>query len=273
MSDTQSPDGKKRSLPRGWSDNPFEAPTAHVEDARRPIDDALADEPNQLAAGRGLAWWSEGWHLFREATGLWIGIGFVMLLISVVVGLIPIIGNLGSLLFPVFGAGLMLGCHSLDSGGELHFGHLFAGFQSHCGRLLAVGLLYLLGVIAMVVIVFALGLGGGFAASAVGGGEDAAVLSGLLGGLVGLLLIIPLAMSVWFAPALVALHDLTALEAMKQSFRGCLRNVLPFLIYSLVFLGLAVLATLPVALGWLLLTPVTVCSVYASYRDILTNRS
>jgi hypothetical protein len=37
-----------------------------------------------------------------------------------------------------------------------------------------------------------------------------------------------------------------------------------------VFLGLAVLATLPAALGWLLLTPVTVCSVYASYRDILT---
>jgi uncharacterized membrane protein len=92
----------------------------------------------------------------------------------------------------------------------------------------------------------------------------------LLGGLVGLLLGIPLIMSVWFAPALVALHDLTAFEAMKLSFRGCLRNFLPFLIYGLVSIVLAVLATLPIGLGWLLLVPSLVCSVYASYRDIFT---
>jgi uncharacterized membrane protein len=103
------------------------------------------------------------------------------------------------------------------------------------------------------------------------GEEDVAALSGLLLGVLGgLLLGVPLVMSVWFAPALAALHDLTAFEAMKLSFRGCLRNVLPFLVYGLAFVVLAVLATLPMALGWLVLTPVMFCSVYASYRDILT---
>lgn len=272
MSDTGSPSRKERPLPAAWTNNPFEAPTAHVEDARTTIDDTLAVDPNGVGAGRGAAWWSEGWHLFREATGIWIGISIVLVIINIVVGLVPVVGDLAtSFLFPVFGAGLMLGCHSVESGEELTFGHLFAGFQNNLGRLLMVGVLYLVGIAVIIAIAAALGFGGGFAAAAAGSRNTAALSGLLLGSLVALALGIPLVMSVWFSPGLVVLHDLTAFEAMKLSFRGCLRNILPFLIYGLLFVVLAALASLPLFLGWLALMPVMFCSTYASYRDIFTN--
>ncbi|MDR3222026.1 MAG: hypothetical protein LBU46_08510, partial [Candidatus Accumulibacter sp.] len=133
--------------------------------------------------------------------------------------------------------------------------------------------LYSLGVVAIVAIGFAFSLGGGFIAAAIGGEEAAAGLPWWLVGLVVALPAVPLFMSAWFAPALVALYDLAAFEAMKLSFRGCMRNLLPFLIYGLAFIVLAVLASLPLLLGWLLLMPSMVCSVYASYRDIFTGES
>ena len=55
---------------------------------------------------------------------------------------------------------------------------------------------------------------------------------------------------------------------MKLSFVGCIRNILPFLLYGVVWIGLAIVATIPFLLGWLVLGPVTVASIYASYCDI-----
>jgi hypothetical protein len=255
--------------------NPFAAPAAHVEDARRQLDDTLADEPRAVGIGRGLAWWSGGWRLFRESALLWIGMGIVLLLINIGIGLIPIAGNLASgLIFPIFGGGLMLGCHGLDSGEELRFGHLFAGFQNKLGHLLMIGALYLLGSLAIVAVVLLFGFGGGFATAIWGGEQSTAAISGmLLGGAIAALVMVPLGMSMWFAPALVALHELTAFEAMKLSFRGCLRNVLPFLLYGLAGIALAVVATIPLGLGWLALLPMLFGSTYTAYRDIFTNES
>ena len=45
--------------------------------------------------------------------------------------------------------------------------------------------------------------------------------------------------------------------AMKVSFIGCLRNIVPFLIYGVVGIALAIVATIPLLLGWLVLGPVT----------------
>jgi uncharacterized membrane protein len=55
---------------------------------------------------------------------------------------------------------------------------------------------------------------------------------------------------------------------MKASFTGCLRNILPFLLYSVVLFVLSIVASVPLLLGWLVLGPVFAASVYTSYRDI-----
>jgi uncharacterized membrane protein len=81
-------------------------------------------------------------------------------------------------------------------------------------------------------------------------------------------LLLPLIMAVWFAAPLVLFHDHGAVDAMKGSFAGCLRNILPFLWYGVLFFLLSIVATIPLGLGWLVLGPVLAASVYTSYRDI-----
>ena len=82
------------------------------------------------------------------------------------------------------------------------------------------------------------------------------------------LLGVPLLMAVWFAPALVVFADVEPLAAMKASFAASLVNAVPFLVYNLLALAFALLATIPLGLGWLVLAPVLAGSVYASYVEI-----
>ena len=90
----------------------------------------------------------------------------------------------------------------------------------------------------------------------------------LLAVLVWLLLSLPLTMAIWFAAPLVYFDGVTPLNAMKCSFRACMTNWLCLSIYGLVLIVLAVFATIPFALGWLVLLPVVAISLYLSYRDI-----
>ena len=271
MSDPNPSEKNERPLPAAWTNNPFEAPTAHVEDARPTGDGSLLGEPNGVGAGRGSAWWSGGWSLFREATGLWIGITIVYVIAIMLLGMIPMVGSLATyILMPMIGGGLMLGCHSLEAGSGLSFGHLFAGFQKNSAQLAMVGLLYLVGIIAIALGVVVLVFGGGIGAAMMGGNfaSGATFSTIMLGVLLGLGLIVPLAMSIWYAPALVMLNDIPATQAMKLSFKGCWRNMVPFLVYGIVGVVLAILASIPLALGWLLLVPTMICSTYVSYREI-----
>lgn len=44
--------------------------------------------------------------------------------------------------------------------------------------------------------------------------------------------------------------------------------MLPFLLYSIIMLVASIIATLPLMLGWLVLGPILVASIYTAYRDI-----
>src|SRR3954465_11822694 len=83
-----------------------------------------------VPAGNGWKWIVEGWALFMRAPGMWIGIALLWAVLSLAVGLLPIIGTLASPIVGLtFAAGLVLGCRTLDEGGELKVDHLFAGFR------------------------------------------------------------------------------------------------------------------------------------------------
>jgi uncharacterized membrane protein len=133
----------------------------------------------------------------------------------------------------------------------------------------------LLALVAWVIILIPamLIMGGGSFLAIMRGGADlasfAAVgLSFVLAMLVVLSLSIPLYMALWFAPALVVFHELKPVEAMQASFFACLKNVVPFLLYSVILLALSVIAAIPFGLGFLVLVPVVVASIYTTYRDI-----
>jgi uncharacterized membrane protein len=62
--------------------------------------------------------------------------------------------------------------------------------------------------------------------------------------------------------------DLDVGKALTTSFSACLKNIVPFLVWGVMALLLGILATIPILLGWLLLGPVLMVSVYTAYRDI-----
>lgn len=272
MTDENGSGRKERPLPAAWTHNPYQAPSAHVEDVRTSSGAGVLGDPAKVGAGRGAGWFGDGWRIFRSATGTWIGVIVVFFIVTLVLAMIPIIGQIASnVLMPVLTGGLMIGCRAIDDDEEFGFGYLFAGFKKNFGQLLLIGILGFAFAFVVIIGLSVLGIGIGFGAAFLGGkgaGSDAALVTLMIGALVAAFLFVPLAMAMWFAPALVALHDLSAFEAMKLSFRGCLRNMLPFLIYGLVFIVLAIVATIPVGLGWLALGPTLIGSTYAAYRDI-----
>jgi len=237
----------------------------------------LATEPRENPAGAGVEWIAEGWRLFAKAPLMWIVAILVIIVIAVVVGIIPLIGAIAfQVAQPVFAAGLMVACRSLETGGEFEIEHVFAGFKQNFASLLIVGLIFMAASLALI-LVFALFAGFGLVmAFATGDAQDAwpaIMASGVsiaFGSLVMLLLMVPLLMFYWFAPALVMLHDMAPVAAMKASFRGCMRNIVPFLVYGVIMLLLSFVAMIPLGLGLLVWVPVAIASTYAAYRMIYT---
>jgi len=203
---------------------------------------------------------------------VWIGLTVVALIIMIVLGIIPLVGSLAlAVLGPVFAGGVMIGCRALSEGGELEFAHLFAGFRDKFGALAAVGALNLAAQIVIMLVVTLITGASMFAMFAGGGGEvrnPGAAMGLLLAVLIMLALMVPVWMAVWFAPALVALNGRGAVEALKESFSGSLKNIVPFLLYGVVLMIASVVAAIPLGLGYLVLVPVIIGSLYTSYRDI-----
>jgi uncharacterized membrane protein len=74
-------------------------------------------------------------------------------------------------------------------------------------------------------------------------------------GVVAALIFVPITNAVWLASALAALEGASALDALRRAFSATFRNLLPLLVFVLVTFALAVVATIPLALGWFVLGP------------------
>lgn len=232
---------------------------------------------NSVSAGQGIAWIGLGWKLFARSPVMWIIALVILFIIAVAMALVPIIGSLiFQVLSPVFSAGFIVACRSLERGGEFELEHLFAGFKRNFGRLATVGVLFLALGLALLM-VFAMFFGFSIVVAFLTGDPEqamAAVAAStatlLLGVLVTLALFIPVLMAYWFAPALVVMHDMAPLAAMKASLVGCARNIIPFLIWGIVMGVIMIVASIPLGLGLLVAVPMMIASSYAAYRDIFT---
>ena len=73
--------------------------------------------------------------------------------------------------------------------------------------------------------------------------QNPALLTGILKALLlGLFLSIPLMMASWFAPSLVLFDNLRPLKAMLLSLKACNTNILGFIVYLVIIIGLMLLA-------------------------------
>lgn len=254
--------------------NPYDPPQAPVETSiPADLDRWQLMEPQGCAAGRGMGWISDGFRLFLASPGIWIVNFIIFSVITLVLGVIPLISLIGNILGPIFTAGLLFGARQLDEHGELKVEHLFAGFSENGGKLAGLGALTIaMGIgIALIIVVLLFAVVGTAALTDPGADPSQWGLSAVLVVLIGLALTIPILMAYWFAPALIMFHGVGVFDALKLSFVGCLRNMLPFLIYGLVMTVAMIFAVLPLLLGFLVLVPVIFGSMYASYRDIFTD--
>ena len=210
--------------------------------------------PRVVEAGRGWEWWAQGWRMFIARPGAWIAIIVVYVVVSLLVSLVPYVGDLGqSLLTPVFIGGMMVGCRAVDRGEPLRVSHLFEGFQgAHFVPLLIVGALNVALVIGLKLLAGGASLGLGSLsdisslpdpATALAASAAAFSVNALLVVLVVLVVAALFAMLNWFAPALIALRGVGAVDAMKLSFVACLRNWVPFLVYGLIVVAASVVLT------------------------------
>jgi hypothetical protein len=232
--------------------------------------------PRTVSAGNGWNWIADGFNLFLKNPGMWIVLTVLLVVGTMIIAIIPFLGGIAiSLVWPVLIAGLLLGCRALDSGQPLELQHLWAGFQTgdRLSQLIVVGVAYLIATIVVMGVVFA-AVGVPVLQAMRGGATPHASLmlsmmgTFLIGLLIALALLVPVMMAMWFAPTLIVFDKLNAVDAMKQSFAACLRNILPFLIYGVIAFVLNIVAAIPFGLGYLVLVPVLVCSLYAGYKDI-----
>lgn len=232
-------------------------------------------EPLRLPARNGWEWIKQGFALFMKAPLLWIVLLFICLVGALAISSVPVVGQpLMSLLMPAILVGLMAGCRALSQGEELELAHLFRGFKKHTAQLVT------LGGIALASQYLILGL-----MMAVGGASVVGVLMGNqpdtnpdvminafagtgLAILIGIVLFSLLMMAMQFAPMLVYFRNVPPLHAMRLSLRAFLYNVMPMLLYGVTFMFLAMLASMPVMLGWVVLLPLVFTTLYASYNDI-----
>lgn len=243
-------------------------------------DHAADPQPRSVAVGQAIAWIGGGWALFKQTPMIWMGALLIFLGINLALAFVPFVGGLiGTLLGPVLIAGFMVGARKLDQGKGFALGDLFAGFSSNTGNLIAIGGLYLLGSIMLALITMALFIGpmisaaGGLDPNSLQTQSPEALIAALapsisLMVLVILALMLPLIMAYWFAPALAMLDGLGPVAAMKLSFSGCVKNLVPFLVYGLIGLVLVGIGMIPLLLGLLIVSPLLIASMYVSYRDI-----
>jgi uncharacterized membrane protein len=251
-------------------------PASQVVEAQTTPDGAqFVQEGNSVDAGRATAWYGYGFDQFKANAGVWIGMSVVLFIIMMVLAFVPVLGSLASnVLMPVFFGGLMLASQASREGRPVTFDYLFAGFKDKFGSLALLGVFWMIAVLLITVVatVFAALLFGG--AMATGALTGSAGLMGLgITAILGFILVaviisIPMAMAIWFAPALVVFHNISPIDALMTSLKASLKNWVAFLVFFVLYIVFAIIATIPLGLGWLVLGPVLIGAMYAAYRDI-----
>lgn len=237
-------------------------------------------EIRKLEAARGWTWIKQGYQLLLRNPLLGIS-SAILCVLSVVVALrLPMIGPLLAVaLMPVMLAGYMNICRALEENEKVSPAMLLAGFKQHTSSLVALGAFLMLGMLFASTVMVTMG-GASFGAlmeqmhsagdaqllmQAIAGGDSRVSLAVLL----GLTLMLVLVVAWQYAPILVFFSGISPWLALRASFTGTLRNIIPYTVYSLIMQVLTMLlGILPFGIGMLLLLPLGLTSLYVSYRNI-----
>lgn len=224
-----------------------------------------------VRSSRGPAWLAGGWGHFRRAPLVWMGLSAGWMLITLALVLVPLVGGVvANLLQPVFFASFAMAARRQLDGEAPEMGDLFLGFRRPLRPLVNLGAILLVAEIAIFFLMSLLGLPG------VGDAEEVATLTDYVRALqgkewiliVGVLLTALVKGALWFAPALLAFHELSTAHAIRWSLYAALSNLGAMLAYGIALTVVFVAGALPWGLGLLVVIPVMVASTYTGYAEV-----
>ena len=229
----------------------------------------------QVGAANGMQWFQCGWGIFKMNAVNWVLIALTLFLLAVVAGFIPFFGSLAFMLaMPV----LIAGIYQMGAGERrVDVGGLFAlfGDAGKRTRLFMLGLI-LFGVSVMLSFTLILSVAGSLPEHWVEGAQpDPAALLEQLLSVRNLLLLsalmvaqLLLTFAFFFAVAEVTFRDAVPTAAFMQGARAAFSNLLPLLVFGVLYVLFVFVAAIPFGLGFLLLLPVTLLGGYCAHRDI-----
>jgi uncharacterized membrane protein len=200
------------------------------------------------------------------------GMGAGWIVITLGLLMVPLIGGIAAnVLQPVFFASFALAARKQEKGGTIEMGDLFSGFRRPLMPLANLGALLLVAELAIFALLALLGLPG-LSADDQGTISMADFVREMQGKewilLVGLVLTALVKGALWFAPAVLAFHDLSTAHAVRWSVYAALSNIGAMLLYGIALTVAFALAILPWGLGLMLAIPVMIASTYAGYREV-----
>lgn len=225
----------------------------------------------ELTASRGAQWIAESFRLFRSAPLAWIALCAAWLSITLALIMIPFLGGvLANFLQPVFFASFAIAAFRQAAGERVTIADLFGGFRRNVRALVNLGALLLIVEIGIFALMALLGLPvGGPADQPFTVEEYVEMLKGkewILA--VGFLLTMIVKGALWFAPPLIAFHDMSTLHAIRWSVYAALANLGAMMVYGSLLLGLFFVGLIPWAVGLVVVVPLMVISTFVGYREV-----
>lgn len=223
-----------------------------------------------VGAGDSISWYQGGWRIFTANIANWVLMTLILGVIAIVLSFIPFIGAIALyLLLPLFLGGMFYSAQKLDQGQTADIMDIFALFkdQQHLTPLIILGLIMLgIGFVSMMLI-------GGMmfaSVSSMAAGAEMPMMPsiGMGGILVALIVTVLSGMLFLFATPLIVFQNMSPIDAIKNSFMGCVKNFPAFIIFMLIYMILAFIAAIPFGLGLLVLVPVVLAATYIGYKRI-----
>lgn len=235
--------------------------------------DQFNPEGRTCQAGAGWRWYGVAWRLFKAQPFAWWGVLLITFGVLVVMSMIPLVNLLTTVAFPIAAAGLGSCARSLIKDGRFEIGQVFDGLKRRPGALLMIGLFYLLFMVVSMGLVLLLGAGSmsGMFLGNVAERQMAMQQMFSAGAFIVLIYFAAIAVgmsAIIFAPYLIHEHNIPAPQAMMMSFKACFKNIPASLVWILSYIFWAIVATIPIGLGWLVLIPVLFLTGYVAYREI-----
>ena len=232
------------------------------------------DIPRKVAAKQGLHWVNEGFRLYRQ-NPLLLSAAFGGLFGAVAMAnLIPVFGSvLSELISPLIVAGFMAAYRTLDREEKLQWPHFLAGIKGPWLPLVMVGAVQLGGMLLITQVMLRMGFDAQAVVTAAQKGNTVVLQNALNQAMpavmTGMLLLTPLIMATWFAPALILFGNARPGQALLISLRAVAKNWLAITVNGLALgMVLFVSALIPFLLGLLVAMPVMFGSLYAAYQGI-----